>query len=198
MLSAKEKFIVLTDNDMLVKADAIILLEGDGFSRLAHCAKLFHNKLAPVICFSGGSENKPYGSFNFEMYEDKLIDFNLNKTDFIIENKSQHTQEQAIEVIKLSRERNWKKIILVASHFHQYRAYLTFLKIIEDFGYELVIINSSASDLPWFETQPWGQRFQLLNSEFEKIEKYMELRHCATYEEAIDYQVWKEEWILAK
>jgi hypothetical protein len=26
----------------------------------------------------------------------------------------------------------------------------------------------------------------------------MELGHCATYEEAIDYQVWKEEWILAK
>jgi len=198
MLSAKENFIVLTDNDILVEADAIILLEGDGFSRLAHCAKLFHNKLAPVICFSGGADNKPYGSFTFDMFEEKLIDFNLSTSDFIIENKSQHTQEQALEVIKLAREKSWKKIILVASNFHQYRAYLTFLKILKDTDTEIIIINSAARELPWFETQPWGQRFQLLKSEFEKIEKYMELGHCATYEEAIDYQVWKEEWILAK
>ena len=46
----------------------------------------------------------------------------------IHEKKSQNTREQAIEVINMAKANNWKKVILVATHEHQYRAYLTFLK----------------------------------------------------------------------
>ena len=196
-MTEREKFIALVGNDLLVSSDAIVLLEGDGFSRLAKCAELFHENYAPVICFSGGAKNSDYGSFPFEMFEDKLADYNLTKSNFIVENLSRNTQEQAIEIIKIAKERYWTKIILVASNFHQYRAYLTFLQALNQTNTTLVIMNAPARNLPWFEVQPWGQRFELLDKEFEKIEKYTALGHIANFSEAIAYQKWKEQWILA-
>lgn len=34
---------------------------------------------------------------------------------------------------------------------------------------------------------PWGKREELLESEFEKIEKYKELGHMSNYENALQY-----------
>ena len=198
MLSEREIAIILIDNDKIEKADVIVLLEGDGFSRLEHCAKLLHQGYATKICFSGGAVNLKYGSFPFEMFKEKLKSVNLHEDDFILELNSQHTQQQAYEVITLAKKYNWKKIILVASHYHQYRAYLTFLKELIVRKGEIVLINNQSRDLSWFENIEWGKRIDLLQSEFEKIEKYMALGHCATYREAIDYQKWKEEQILKK
>ena len=37
-----------------------------------------------------------------------------------------------------------------------------------------------------------GVRFERLEQEFIRIQKYSQLGHLATYGEAIDYQKWKE------
>lgn len=195
MMTDREKCIALIDNDIIVKSDAIILLEGDGFSRLAKCAELFHANYAPIICFSGGVLNLEYGSYPFDMYKDKLKEYNLSPNNFILETKSKNTEEQAIEIIKIAKQASWKKIILVASNFHQYRAYLTFFKILKSYNYQLAIMNAPARDLPWFKTEPWGTRFNLLSSEFEKIEKYIESSKVK-YSDVIAYQQWKEKWII--
>ena len=194
-MTDREKCIALIDNDILVKSDVIILLEGDGFSRLAKCAELFHANYAPVICFSGGAKNLEYGSFPFDLFIDKLKEFNLSKDNFILEVKSQHTEEQAIEIIRIAKKYSWKRIILVASNFHQYRAYLTFLKTLKKSDYELVIMNAPVRDLPWFRTEPWGKRFDLLTSEFEKIERYVGLGSALSYQIVFEYQKWKEQCI---
>jgi uncharacterized SAM-binding protein YcdF (DUF218 family) len=198
MLSERELFMAVISGDALVKSDVIVLLEGDGTSRLEYAAWLFNNGYAPKICFSGGATNIPYGSYPFEYYKPRLKEFGLTENDFILEQTSQHTQQQAEEVVKLAEKYNWNKLLLVASHYHQYRAYLTFLKEILLKNKDIILINAPAKDISWFSNNDWGQRYDLLSPEFEKIEKYLQSGHCATYGEAIEYQKWKEKRLSRK
>jgi uncharacterized SAM-binding protein YcdF (DUF218 family) len=189
-MTAREKFIVLVDNDRLKKSDAIILLEGDGLNRIETTIKLYHQQWAPVIVFSGGILNLDYGSYPFSYAEPLLKDAGIANESIIHESRSLNTREQAVEIIDMAKENNWKRLILVASNFHQYRAYLTFLKVVLDEYPTLEIINWGARELNWFEQNKWGARFDLLESEFEKIALYS--NHVASFEQAIDYQQWKE------
>lgn len=186
----REKLNILIFNEPLKKADAIILLEGDGYFRLSHAADLYKQKWASKIVISGGVIDKNYGSFPAKNLATRLIKMNIAQKDIIIENESRHTREQAINVMDLVKKNKWKKIILVASHYHQLRAFLTFLKVTQEIKIKLQIINSSARDLSWFTKNKWGKRIDLLESEFRKIKEYN--KHMASFSEAILYQKWKE------
>ena len=85
-----------------------------------------------------------------------------------------------------------KQLILVATHDHQYRAYLTFLKEVFNNGKDIILFNSPVRNLKWFEDNVWGKRIDNINNEFVKIEKYMKVGDLANYEEAILYQELKE------
>ncbi len=190
MLSEREKLTVLINNEPLKKSEAVILLEGDGFSRLSYSAKLYQEHWAPKIVISGGISNESYGSFPAKKLLVKLIELGVPEKDIFLEEASQNTAEQARNIISLAKQNNWKRIILVASHYHQLRAFLTFLKALKDSKIDLEIINSPTRDLSWFEQNPWGKRIELLESEYEKIEKYKD--DVASFAEGIAYQQQKE------
>jgi uncharacterized SAM-binding protein YcdF (DUF218 family) len=192
-MNLREKLIVLVDNDCIKKSDAIILLEGDGLNRIPKAVELYLAGFAHNIVFSGGIVNLTYGSFPFSMAYPELIHAGIPSEVIIHESKSQNTREQAIEIVKLAILKDWKKLILVASHYHQYRAYLTFIKEIADTKSNILLYNAPAKDLKWFEETGWGNRYDLLDSEFDRIEKYTELSHLSTIIEAIEYQRWKEQ-----
>lgn len=192
-LSLREKFIILVNNDRITKSDAIIYLEGDGYDRLPKVVELYSDGLAPKIVFSGGIRDYSYGSYPFKDIFPKLIDFGIPTSAILHESISQNTREQAVEVIKLAQANNWTKLILVASHYHQFRAYLTFLKVILDKSLKLALYNSPSTTLSWFHNTDWGEpRISLLNAEFERIETYSRLNHLASFSDAIEYQKWKE------
>lgn len=191
-LSLREKFIAIVDNDKLKKSDAIILLEGDGLNRCKKAADLLKNNWADKLVFSGGVDNVEYGSFKITHVFPELKKLGVNDVNILLDEKSSNTLEQAINIIDMSVRLNWKRIILVASHYHQYRAFLTFLKQLILRRINLELINAPAGDLLWFEELNWGKRFELLDSEFERIDKYTSLGHLATFKEAIEYQKWKE------
>jgi len=194
-LSNREKFIVLVDNDSLKKSDAIILLEGDGLFRVPKVIELYNSQWSNKVVFSGGIFDPSYGSFPSEYIIPELIKSGISEENIIIEDNSLNTRDQAFAIMKLCKEKIWKRIILVASHYHQYRAYLTFLKAMKESGLLIEIINATSRNLKWFEDTGWGKRFDLLEQEFIKIEKYSEHGHLATFEEAIDYQRWKEKQV---
>ena len=194
-MNLREKLIILVDNDCIKKSDAIILLEGDGLNRIPKAVELYQAGFAHNIVFSGGITNLAYGSFPFSMAYPELIHAGIPLSAIIHESNSQNTREQAIEVVKLAMLNGWKKLILVASHYHQYRAYLTFLKEVLDTNSTIVLYNAPVVDLAWFEETAWGKRFDLLEDEFDRIEKYTQLSHLSSINEAFEYQKWKEQQI---
>jgi uncharacterized SAM-binding protein YcdF (DUF218 family) len=192
MLTDREKFIALVDNDSIQISDAIVLLEGDGLNRYQKAVDLYNNKWADKIIFSGAITDYEYGSFPFLDVLPHILKTGVPEKAIIHENKSLNTREQAIEVIKLAKKNNWKRIIMVATHEHQYRAYLTFLREVLDNHRSLMLFNAPVRNLSWFTETGWGVRFDRLDMEFNRIEKYSKLGHLATYKEAIEYHKWKE------
>ncbi|SHI95895.1 DUF218 domain-containing protein [Anaerovibrio lipolyticus DSM 3074] len=192
MITDREKIIAIVDNDCFSKSDAAILLEGDGFFRVNKAAELYRNGLVSKIVFSGNVVDRDYGSYPFEENKPLLLQSGVRESDLIHEDKSTHTRQQAVEVIGLAEKMGWKKLALVASSEHQYRAYLTFLREIIDKKSDIILYNTPARQLNWFQDVGWGMRIDRLVGEFDRIEKYTELGHLATADEVIQYQKWKE------
>ena len=192
MITDREKIMAIVDNDCLTKSDAAVLLEGDGFFRFNKAVDLYKQELVSKIIFSGNIIDRDYGSFPYEEIKPYILEAGVPEEDLIHEDKSQHTRQQAIEVVKLSMKMGWKKLALVASHEHQYRAYLTFLREVLDTKSGIILYNAPARNLNWFIDSGWGVRFDRLSAEFERIEKYSLLGHLATADEVIEYQKMKE------
>ncbi len=191
-MTSREKFIAIVDNDSLSKSDVIVLLEGDGLNRCQKAVDLYKNGWADKIIFSGGICDYSYGSYPIIDVLPHLINLGVPESDIIVENKSLNTKEQAEFVIDLVKKNNWKKLILVATHDHQYRAYLTFLNKILKEDKTILIFNAPARNLPWFKETGWGTRFNRLQEEFKRIDIYKKKGHLASYEDVIIYQEWKE------
>ena len=171
MITEREKILAIVDNDCLSTSDAIILLEGDGFDRFRKAVSLYKQGKAPKIVFSGNITDYDYGSYPFEEVLPRML-------------------EEGVP--EMAQERGWKKLILVASHEHQYRAYLTFLREVLDSKSGITLYNAPARNLDWFVDKGWGTRFERLEAEILRIEKYTEMGHLANAQEVIDYQKWKE------
>ncbi|MEI7423451.1 MAG: YdcF family protein [Prolixibacteraceae bacterium] len=192
-MTDREKIIALIDNDGLKKSNAIVLLEGDGLNRYDNAVELYKQGWADKIIFSGGITDYEYGSFPFVDVLPHILIQGVPNEDIIHESKSLNTREQAVEVIKFACIKGWKSLILVATHEHQYRAYLTFLREIIDSKSNIILYNAPVRNLSWFTENPWGRRFDRLEQEFNRIDRYSEMGHLASCEEAIKYQKWKEE-----
>ena len=192
MISDREKILAIVDNDCLTPSDAIILLEGDGFFRFQKAVDLYKRGMAKKIVFSGNVIDKDYGSFPFEEIKPFILESGVPEEDLIHENVSQHTRQQAVEVVKMAMANGWKKLALVASHEHQYRAYLTFLREVLDTNSGLILYNAPVRNLNWFVDSGWGIRFERLSAEFDRIERYSAMGHLANADEVIEYQKWKE------
>ena len=192
MITDREKILAIVDNDCLSMSDAIILLEGDGFDRFRKAVSLYKQGKAPKIVFSGNITDYDYGSFPFAEVLPRMLEEGVPEDDIIHEDKSLNTREQAVEVVRMAQERGWKKLLLVASHEHQYRAYLTFLREVLDSKSGITLYNAPARNLDWFVDKGWGTRFERLEAEILRIEKYTEMGHLANAQEVIDYQKWKE------
>ena len=192
MITDREKILAIVDNDCLTASDAVILLEGDGLFRFSKAVELYKIGMAKKIVFSGNIIDREYGSFPFEEVKPFILEGGVPEEDLIHEDISRHTREQAVEVVKMAIANGWKKLALVASHEHQYRAYLTFLREVLDTKSSLILYNTPARNLNWFVDSGWGTRYERLAAEFERIERYSKMGHLANADEVVAYQQWKE------
>ena len=198
MITDREKIMAIVDNDCLEKTDAAILLEGDGFFRFKKAASLYNEGMVSRIIFSGNIVDKDYGSFPFEEVKPYILREGVPEEALIHEDVSRNTREQAVEVVRMATANGWKKLALIASHEHQYRAYLTFLREVLDTKSGIILYNTPARNLRWFIDSGWGVRFERLIAEFDRIEKYSAMGHLATADEVIEYQKWKESLLHEK
>ena len=197
MITDRETIMAIVDNDCLTHSDAAILLEGDGFFRFKKAVDLYETGQVGKIVFSGNIIDKDYGSFPYEEVRPYILKAGVPEEDLIHEDVSTNTREQAVQVVKMAMEKGWKKLALIASHEHQYRAYLTFLRQVLDTKSGIILYNTPVRNLNWFIDSGWGIRFERLMAEFDRIEKYSAMGHLATAQEVVEYQKWKESLLHA-
>lgn len=190
MITAREQFLSLVFTAPLRKADAIVVLTGDGSARIATAMELLKVGAAPRIVLSGGKNDPPY-AVPASALATTLIGRGVAPDRIVVENASQHTQEQAIQVIDRAVAAAWKTLLLVASPFHLPRAVLTFVRELERRSLELEIrvVPVATADLRWSHV-PDGHtetRLTLLREDLAKCAAYAD--HVTTFENGRDYLI---------
>lgn len=188
-MTDKEAALAFIYTESLKKSDAIILLEGDGFFRVPYAAELYEQGWGEYVVISGGVDEPKKGAFPAMLLKKKLMRGNVPGKHIILEEVSTNTREQAEQTLLLAKKHHWERIILVASHYHQPRAFLTFLKVLKERQQRIELINAPVRGLPWFAKNPWGKRIDLLKQELQKIDRYRKRGHVATWKEALQYHL---------
>lgn len=189
-----ETFLALLYNGPVYKADALVVLCGeDAEPRIPMAAALMNGGGALNVVLSGGIDQPPRWKGARTLYG-PMLGKGVPHEKVIVEGESQNTREQAVNVVALAKERDWKRLILIASAYHMPRAFLTFLKAVDDVGLgeTLQLQPFVASQLAWGEA-PDGMtetRLELAQVDARKISEYN--GHVATFERGTDYLLWWE------
>jgi len=175
------------------EADAIVWLQGDRYDRARKVLGLFKKGWAKKILLSGNNIPPTMKRIEGVDYEITLINLadwlkkrGVNSKDILIDDKSFNTAMQANNVLLIAKKKNWKKIILTATSFHQVRVFLTFLGANKRIGWKGRIINQPTR-INW-EKVPGGRNKKAKYLVFEEIDKIREYkRDVAGYQEGLNY-----------
>lgn len=189
-MTPREAFCAVLANGPLRSGDAIVVLSGDGKTRVDVAFELLMQHAAKQVVVTGGLDNPPH-SLTADQMRSYLIELGLRPDLIITEPTAMNTHEQAEAVVDLAVEREWKHLLLIASPYHQYRAFLTFLQVLNDRDLDKTIRLQS---IPATQTRWWAKpdgldetRFDMLEGEFDKIAAYRRKGHVATYETGLSY-----------
>jgi uncharacterized SAM-binding protein YcdF (DUF218 family) len=103
---------------------------------------------------------------------DQAITMGVEPSVLLVEDRSLHTRENAEYVLALLKERDLRRVILVTSPFHQLRTYLTFAKVFQPHGIEIINFHADTGEwhpATWFLS---AEHRKLVQSELERIKLY--------------------------
>jgi len=193
-MTERERFCAVLSNGPVYQSDAVVLLCGEDCGpRIAVAAQIMLTGGAHGVLVSGGRDEPPRW-IGAEKAFASLLGAGVASGKIMLDRESQNTREQAVNAVELAVEKEWKRLLIAASPYHQYRAFLTFLRALQEAGKadEIQIMSVPASQAPWFDA-PAGMeqsRADLLAVEFAKVEEYTE--HVATYAEGLVYlETWE-------
>lgn len=143
--------IYLSPQDSLAKTDAIVVVSGgDTDARISEGVKLYLQKWAPKLVFSGAAAE---GNVSNALAMKRIaISEGVSADEILIEENSKTTAENADFTAKVLNDNGFKSIILVTSPYHQRRAYNEFRSSL---GKDYVILNHSAVDTTWSKKSWW-------------------------------------------
>lgn len=179
MIDNFRKFIKLASCQKPENADAVLWIQGDRYDRGYKTLSLFRKGFAKRIVLTGNNilvkEKTAPGTNNVTLKEMSLWlqKKGISKNKIIIESQSFNTAEQAKNVIALAKKNKWRRILLVASFYHQPRVFISFLKSAEEHGWNGKIINQ-LTKINWSK-KPCGRKQSAKNlaiEEIKKIKKY--------------------------
>jgi uncharacterized SAM-binding protein YcdF (DUF218 family) len=158
----------LSPQSPLTKADAIVAISGgDTDARTDEAVRLYHERLAPVIIFSGAALD-PNSPSNAEAMAARARAAGVPGTAIQLDEAAGNTRQNAADVAEIVRQQGYNSIILVTSPYHQRRAYLLFRR---ELGAGIVIINHSSYDQNWRRSNWWATPYSrnLTLSELQKV-----------------------------
>ena len=165
--------------------DAIVLLAGDRFHRIAKVVELYTQGVAPLIVITSGAHNYQYGSLPAHVLARKLMfGHGIPQAALLAVDEAMHSRAEAESTLSLAEAHGWKKLALVTTEYHEYRAFLTWLKAMKDRRIHLSLQMRSVNEFPSFHAQTYEEA---LASEFEKIDLYGKKGDVTTLKEGIAY-----------
>ena len=189
-VSDREEFIAMLDHPASYNhADAAVVLCGeDIWGRMVAAKYLLQNQVVPKLILSGGRNDGHHTDAKSALGV-LLGEAGVSPSKVELETESQNTHEQAVALVARAVEEEWNHVIVVASAYHHYRAFLTILRELQREGVADKVRLMSAP-----ATQPWGwapdgmdqTRLELLGEEFRKIATYP-ADHIASYADGLEY-----------
>lgn len=172
-------------NQNLNKAD-IIFVFGSSEGDWQDVAKLFHQKLAPIILVSGLTGKKYYekGKPLAHFIRDELISFDVPEKAILTQDSSTNTLEDVRFGKTLLERRNIfpKSILFVSKSHHSGRALLTLKKIFPDthiysFSYDAIYDGVQVNSNNWWKHPVTKSR---VYGEYIRIQTYSERGDIST------------------
>lgn len=158
--------VFLAREDPLQKADAIMVLAGSQVERPLEAADLYLEGWAPVIVLTYGIQDPALAvlaerggrlSRGEDQVRDALISIGIPATAFIVPPRvHDNTADEARTVAALSRERGWRRVIVVSSKYHLRRAGFAFRRELDAAGVEVLMHGSRYDDANpprWWSTR---------------------------------------------
>jgi len=159
----------LSPQDQLQAADAIVVISGgETYSRTTEGIKLFQQNYAPVLIFSGNALDPTSISNAAAMKKIAIEEYDISPAAIIIEEQSNSTYENAVNLQPIFDQNHIQSIILVTSPYHQRRSKMTFQYVM---GENFTIYNHSSTDDFWRKIAWWrnDRAIYLTTSELWKI-----------------------------
>lgn len=138
----------------------------------------------------------------FDLWHTKLIAYGLRTSDIIgvpkVSESILHTGNEAEVLIKFAKTMGFSSIYVVASPFHQLRAFINTVTHVLRLFPELRVYSMPGVTLPWYEFVTHSQgtlqaiRQELIHGELERIERYHQKGDLASDDEVLDYLRWRD------
>lgn len=137
-------------------ADAVVVISGgDTNARTDEAIRLYKEHWAPLLIVSGAAADKTSQS-NAAAMRRRAVDQGVPTAAVLIEERSETTKQNAVEVKSIVAQRQLKRVILVTSGYHMRRAHSEF---VAQLGEGVVVPHPVAHDKHWgpmWWATPWG------------------------------------------
>lgn len=188
-MSDREVFLAALAGSPVRAGDAIVVLCGeDGQARADLVTGLLSRNAARHVVLTGGKDLPPR-LIGAERLFVSLVGKGVHPAAMIVDKRAQNTREQAVNMVALAREKEWTSLLLCASNYHAPRAFLTFVKALDEagLGVGVRLVNVPTLNVPWFTAPPGADaiRADILRGELRKIEEYGD--HVATVQRGLEY-----------
>jgi len=104
----------------------------------------------------------------------QAVQMGVPREAIFVESEALHTRENAEHVLCILGKHDMHRVILVTSPFHQLRTYLTFAKVFQPQGIEIINHYANAGEwhpATWFL---YAEHRKLVKSEIKRIKEYRE------------------------
>lgn len=136
------------------------------------------------------------GYAGFDDWKGKLAKFGIEDNQIVRVNlgrRNHNTLTEAEAVVRFAKYNNYQAIVISAAPFHQVRAFMTTVRVATDEYPELKIYSIPGKALAWNESVIHSQgtlaaeRSELINSEMERIDRYIRKGDLISFEEVAQY-----------
>ncbi|MCL6479240.1 MAG: YdcF family protein [Peptococcaceae bacterium] len=153
-LSAFGRYLVVDEKPR--RCDAIVILSGETVPRVAKGVELYREGYGHLMIMSGGGRLTSRLT-DADLMLMEAVDLGVPREAVLLENKSESTYENAVNVKKIILEHDIKSFLLVTSNYHTRRAKYIFGKVFADTDIEFITV---AAPDPKYEASAWWKKHE--------------------------------------